>query len=186
MRAVMLMMALTFVACRPRQAGGIYPHPDATLAWIGDSSARFVFPVEDLGGHAHATNPPHPADDPPVEYEWIVEWPRSPGPRGPYALRAFAKWEDDGPRVGSLGYLLEEAWKGYDSACDHCEPPGGFGFPDSAVTVGAIDDRVVFEAHGVEAVRRLFGVRPDSVTLRRRLAPLQELGLRVPVEHRDS
>lgn len=161
----------------------------ATEAIIGQRAARFVFPAEASDrltwpspiAHAYAGLP---------TMAWEVDWSRSLSAErfgiDPNAIVLVVRWRAERAREWTLAALLARSRPEVLTFCRSCETPAAIPRADPAVRVAVEGRRVVFTVRGREAVRRLFPVVPDSVSLTRRTwNEADARSVRVAVERRE-
>ena len=141
---------------------------DAPSVVIGSTSASLVFPRESTTVLSWdiPTNDSYKGNP---EHVWSAKWEISRDRLGkdPDGLSAAVRFKKGLNRKGSLSELLAAAETTVNATCLSCDIPAFIPTEDPAVTVSAIDGRVVMTIKGSAAVQRVFPVIPDSVYLER-------------------
>jgi hypothetical protein len=138
-------------------------------AFVTDSSARFVFPLDRRTLYSWDL-PLKGAQSGMPEFSWMVTWYRVlvPG-KDPMGLWLMTRWKVGGPRSGTLADLI----RGYTlDPMIECLTCDGAVFRDpkrDTTTVFATIEggRLVFNVRGREAIHRIFPVLSQTVTFSR-------------------
>lgn len=192
--AIIAMLALTTmsVSCRSAQVPPA-PQPESlelgAEAIIGRMNARFVFPNESTDQLTWPTPIPHAYEGFPT-LSWEVSWRGSLSSErlgtDPDQIVLILRWRPEAARNWQLHELVARFRPKLLTFCLSCGTPAAIPSDDPAVRVFARERRIIFEVSGEDAIRRIFPVPPDAVTLTRRIQG--EAGgrvTRVVVQHRE-
>lgn len=151
--------------------------PSEAQAFVTDSSARFVFPLDKRQSYAWDL-PLKGAYAGMPEFFWKVGWNRASvvAGRDPLGLWLITRWEPGGPHKGTLGDLIRGYTLDPMIECTSCD---GVAYTDpqrdtNAVFASVERGRLVFNVRGRAAVRRIFPVLPETVTFSRSIRQTSE------------
>jgi hypothetical protein len=142
--------------------------PAAPAAIVTDRYARFVFPRESIQTYTWDV-PRSGAYSGEAEFIWQVTWlpPIELRGKAPDDLSLITRWRPGGTRTGPLSALVASSRLEKATMCLSCDL-GSVVEPDSALVAEVTAGGVVFTVNGAAAVKRIFPVLPDSVTLSRK------------------
>jgi hypothetical protein len=160
-------LALSFTSC-VYTAPGQFASPAEADAFISESFAQFIFPVENSNEFRWHVATPTAYDGKP-EYFWAAEWdiPEAREGKDPYGLDVAMRWRPSGAKSGTLADLIHAAEVTVHTECMTCGAPAFIPHNDRSVRADVIDGRVAITIRGRDAIARIFPTRPDSVFLSR-------------------
>ena len=158
-------------------------------AFITDSSARFVFPLDTR--ESYTWDLPLKGAYPKMpEFFWEVGWNRAAVVAGkdPLGLWLITRWKPGGPHKGTLAQLI----RGYtvDPMID-CTSCDGVVYVDSQRDTNTVfatveRSRLVFNVRGRAATHRIFPVLPQTVTFSRSIRQTSEPIYQGPSEKTET
>jgi len=157
-------------------------------AFIGSSGAQFIFPPDSAASFAYDVPQARTYEGAP-EFSWEVNWeiPEDRERQNPHALLLVTRRRLGGPRTGSLSTLISRDSLKIMTYCACGDAVASTPETDPNVFAYVKNGRLIFNVRGADAVRRIFGMVPDSVTFSRahRDDPDSEEVLKVRVVRRN-